>query len=75
MYRQLVKIGRLTRRINPLLASLWDSVRQGFERTFKFRGFIYSTVQSLKGLEIHITCENTGHFLGKVVGGELYQCV
>lgn len=74
MRRILVAVGRITRKFNALLASLWDCCLQGIEKTIRFRGFTYSIVSVLDRFEIHITNEHNGTFLGKVADGVLYQC-
>lgn len=72
MYRQLIKVGY---RLSPLLRRLWDAALQGIKTCVRFRGFIYFTVQARQGMEVRILNPKNRNLLGKVVGGELYQCV
>lgn len=71
--RTFVLIGRVTRKMNALLSSLWDAVLVGVERCVNFKGYTYTTVLSPTGGEVVIT-NGKGDVLGVVREGALYQC-
>lgn len=72
--RVLQLVGRVNRRSNALLATMWDYCRMGIEKTVRFQGIVYRIINVAGQLMIRIQSEGSADLLGLVRNGEIFQC-